>query len=452
MTPEEAPGPGRDPQGVPELHPGPVIQFDHAGRIVSANFAAFALWGPKVNRGADLTELTPALADLDTAGIIQEGRRLTVSARLDDKVFDFAIRGTRNLEIGGIYGTDVTDLKRAAEELEHEVALRQQEKLAALGKLAAGLAHELNNPAAAAKRAAADLSTTVGRMYASSMELHRFLDTSGWEALKRIELSWHDRQAERTQHSPVTRSQREDDLTDWLSSHDLAEPWSLAATLVEGSVGVDDLERLSREFPHGLDVVVSFLTHSLAVSELGNVVTSATGRISDLVSAVKDYTFMDRAPEHEVDIHEGIEQTLTILGFRLQPITVQRQFDRTLPMIRVAGADLNQVWTNLIDNAIDAVLEKNEEGNGTITIRTSGDERATVVEVIDNGAGIPESVAARVFEPFFTTKAQGQGTGLGLDISKRTIEAVGGRIEVESRPGETRFSVTLPVGQNNMVT
>lgn len=446
MNQEEAPK--ADPQGVPELHPGPVIQFDHAGRILSANFAAFALWGPNVNRGADVKALTPALADLDTAAIIQEGRRFTISALIGDKVFDFAIRGTRNLEIGGIYGTDVTDLKRETEELEQEVALRQQEKLAALGKLAAGLAHELNNPAAAAKRAAADLPATVRRMYASGMELHRFLDTNGWEALDRTEQSWHDRQAEREQLSPVARSQREDDLTDWLSNQGLAEPWSLAATLVEGGIDAGDLERLSEEFPSGLDVVVNFLTNSLAVTELGTVVTSATGRISDLVSAVKGYTFMDQEAEHEVDIHEGIEQTLTILGFRLQPITVQREFDRALPMIRVAGADLNQVWTNLIDNAIDAILEVRDEGDGTITIKTSGDEGEILVEISDNGAGIPDSVRARVFEPFFTTKAQGQGTGLGLDISKRTIDAIGGHMEVESRPGETCFLVTLPVGQS----
>ena len=185
--------------------------------------------------------------------------------------------------------------------------------------------------------------------------------------------------------------------------------------------------------------------YSLAVAELGTVVTSATGRISDLVSAVKGYTFMDQTAEHEVDIHEGIEQTLTILGFRLQPITVQREFDRTLPMIRVAGADLNQVWTNLLDNAVDAVLEARVEGDGVITIKTSGSEGEILVEISDNGAGIPDSVRARVFEPFFTTKSQGQGTGLGLDISRRTIDAIGGRIEVESRPGETCFLVTLPL-------
>ena len=219
-------------------------------------------------------------------------------------------------------------------------------------------------------------------------------------------------------------------------------PWELAPTFVSAGVDIPWLEELAGKLPPESHAdALGWLESRLNLKLLLSQVEQSTGRIAELVKAVKSYSYMGQSPMQEVDIHEGIESTLTMLGHKLKNVTLNRAFDRSIPRIMAYGSELNQVWTNLIDNAIDAV-----NGAGKICIGTSREDNQLVVEIVDNGPGIPPEVQAHLFEPFYTTKPIGSGTGLGLIISNRIVaDRHGGEIEFESKPGETRFKVRLPI-------
>ncbi len=324
-----------------------------------------------------------------------------------------------------------------------EAVARQQEKLAALGKLSAGLAHELNNPAAAAVRAAGRLRETLAERDARALALGRLLDGEQAGFLARIR-----RQAEeRPPHAldPLAQSDREDAIADWLDDHDLPDA-GLAPALADAGLAPEDLDRIAAAVPSAaLLESVAWLGAALASDGLARAVEQSAGRISTLVQAIKDYSYMDQAPVQEVDLHEGIESTLTILAHKLRDITVARDYDRSLPRIVAHGSELNQVWTNLLDNAVDA-LAATPSRERRISIRTAQEEGGVVVEIADNGSGIPPEIQGRIFEPFFTTKGVGEGTGLGLDTSYRiVVRQHRGAISVTSRPGDTRFRVWLPL-------
>jgi signal transduction histidine kinase len=314
---------------------------------------------------------------------------------------------------------------------------QQREKLASLGTMAAGLAHELNNPATAARRASTHLREVVDNLQSFACKLHRLLSPEHWRLL--IDAS--------SKGVPVTidsvaKSDREEEVATWLEQQGVADGWKLAPAFVNAGLGSAELVALACKLPaDSLAPAFGWLEASLSLDSLLNEIDGSTGRISELVKAVKAYSYMNRSPMQEVDVHEGIENTLTILGHKLKKVTVTRKFDHAIPRIMAYGGELNQVWTNLIDNAIDAV-----EGTGKICIATFLDDDQVVVEIADNGGGIPPEVQSHIFEPFYTTKGVGSGTGLGLVISNRIVaDRHGGEIEFESEPGDTRFKVRLPI-------
>ncbi|MGH9245297.1 MAG: ATP-binding protein [Acidimicrobiales bacterium] len=321
----------------------------------------------------------------------------------------------------------------------------RHERLVALGSVTAGLTHELNNPVAAVMRATATLRERLAAMRAEVGVLaHGGLSSSQLEALADLAGRALEHRGVAAPLSALDESDREDELAGWLDDHGTARSWELAAPLAAAGVDIawaEDLAKVmpTEQFEAGLTYTVGLLESDSLLDEIAE----AAGRISQLLAAAKQYTQMDRAPLQSFDIHEGLDSTLTMLGHKLgDEIDVVREYDRNLRRIQAFPGELNQVWTNLIDNAVDAM-----GGRGTLTVRTrpDGDERV-LVEIGDTGPGLPDEMRTRIFEPFFTTKPVGKGTGLGLDIAWRIV--VGrhrGDIRVESVPGDTRFQVCLPI-------
>ncbi|MCB0208088.1 MAG: cyclic nucleotide-binding domain-containing protein [Anaerolineae bacterium] len=321
-------------------------------------------------------------------------------------------------------------------------SMHQQEKMAALGKLSAGLAHELNNPAAAARRAAQTMRDLLPTLQAHTVQMSALgLVGEGLADLDACQKQWIAQAATAPSLSALEQSDREDELGDWLEEHGIANGWEMAEVFVSSGVKLDELDELAGCLPpHFLDPVITWLHDSLCAANLLDEVEQSTRRISDLVCAIKEYTYMDRAPVQDVDIHHGLDITLKVLKHKLRNVRVTRQYDPDLPILTGKGGELNQVWTNLIDNAVDAM-----GGQGELKLITRCENNFAMVEVTDNGPGIPPEVEPHIFEPFYTTKEVGSGTGLGLDIVYRIIRNHRGKIEVWSKPGDTRFIVRLPI-------
>jgi signal transduction histidine kinase len=323
-----------------------------------------------------------------------------------------------------------------------ETHIRQQEKLAALGRMAAGLSHELNNPAAAARRAAEQLREECLAAQRRALAQDRRLTDPQRKAL--TELLQALRVTSPQSQDALVRSDLEDALIEWLGDHGMRQAFSRASIFASAGVDLTHLEELGATMDGpALQAGLGWLETTLSLVQLSDVLEMSTDRITSLISSVRQYTYMDQDALQEVDVHTGLEATLAMFAHRLRGgVTVTRDYDTSLPKVWAHGGELAQVWTNLIENALDAMQDR---GNLQVSTCRRGDE--VHVEVADDGPGIPEELQERIWEPFFTTKLLGQGTGLGLDIALRIIERRhGGRISLLlSKPGETRFRVELPL-------
>lgn len=426
----------------PDMNPGPVCKTDLGGTIVLANAACRALFGGDGLLGQCWKDVCPPVDNAVWESVLASTDIVHVEALVSGQHFVFQHRHDPETKLVFVYGTDVTQL-RAAED-----ALRQSEKMATLGTLAAGVAHELNNPAAAAMRGADQIRDALEKLQLAQLQLGGAqLDQAGTTRLLEMaaELMKAARSAPRMLDA-VARSDRETALEEWLNAHDVEEPWEYAPLLVSQGFEPETLAELERNWNGAAPAIAVWLARLWQLHSLVDEMSESTTRMSEIVKALKTYSYLGQAPIGPVDVIEGIESTLVMLRSRLKDgITVTREYEPDLPLIDGYGSELNQVWTNLIDNAADAMQLK-----GQLVIRVRQESGFICVEFEDSGQGMSDSVREHVFDPFFTTKPPGQGTGLGLSTSHNIVTRKhGGEISVQSRPGCTSFAVKLPIKAHN---
>ncbi|HUG15995.1 MAG TPA: ATP-binding protein [Thermomicrobiales bacterium] len=379
----------------------------------------------------------------EMAPLFNEPRAATIRARTHVKLVK--VETTDFLDVlSRIPSIAVTILRTAARrmrDLETQLALNQ--RMAGLGTLSAGLAHELNNPASAVQRSASQLGDAFRQWQALTLDAPAGAVSPEAQALLDRLLDAAIDSSRDSGLAPLERSRREESVEAWLEQRGVDRPWELAATLVDLGLHAPSLEEIAAVEPGRLSWTLWWLATIATINRLLAELSASAASISSIVSAVRSYTYLGQSPVQEVDVHDGIEQTLLILRNKLRPIRVHREFTPDLPHITAWASELNQVWTNIIANAVDAM-----DGEGDLTIRTSRDGEWVEVQIEDSGPGIPPENRDRLFEPFYTTKPQGQGTGLGLHISYNiVVQKHRGNIQVRSRPGQTRFFVTLPISR-----
>ena len=332
--------------------------------------------------------------------------------------------------------------------LQQEIMLRQSEKLATLGRLSAGVAHELNNPAGAAQRSAKQLQDVIVKVEQNEFALGQSnLSKEHLEILKphTQQIYQHIKQPE--YFDPIIRSEMEDEIETWLRGKEISDAWEFSPLLVNMGYNIEEILKLSKSFSiQQFPIIIAFLCNIYITRKLIEEIEHGTHRITEIVKALKSYSYLDKTPLQSVDIHEGLNDTLVILRSKLSSgVQVSLKYEKDIPRIEAYGNELNQVWTNILDNAISAI-----EGTGEIVIKTYKQNSCIIIEIEDNGPGIPQEIQSKIYDPFFTTKAPGEGTGLGLNISYNIIvQKHKGTIEVHSKPGRTCFKVKLPLNSEH---
>ena len=421
----------------PDMNPGPVCRLSREGKVLLANPAARTVFGPGDPTDRNWLDLVPAVGGDFWQSLLSSGEAAAVEATIGDRHFVLTHAPGPEGVFVFVYGSDVTREKEA------ERALRQSEKMATLGTLAAGVAHELNNPAAAAQRASEQLEQAFGALQAARMALGASI--AGEDADRIVqELDGKAREASAcpSDLDPLERSDLEARLEDWLDERRVKAPWEVAPSLVAAGVDIAALNDFAKDVgPENLGLIAAWYAHTHRVYGLLDEIRQGASRLVEIVGAMKAYSYLGQAPIQNVDVNEGIRNTLVILRSKLREgIVVRQELAQDLPRIEALGSELNQVWTNLIDNAADAM-----EGKGEIHLTTSLVDDRVRVEVQDDGPGIPVDIQSRVFDAFFTTKPPGKGTGLGLNTSYHIVEKHAGSIRIDSEPGRTRFTIELPI-------
>jgi len=421
----------------PDMNPGPVLRMEDTGSILLSNVAAKEVFGEVV--GKNWRKEILSLSDDQWDAILRSyDQPESVELRIGERSFVFVHR--RETESGNVFvfGTEITKQKVA------ERSLKQSEKMATLGTLAAGVAHELNNPAAATKRASENLKEQLAQLEKAHIALNTLnLSDKERQLIHEIDKMAHMKSMMPSELGTLQRSDAEAEIEDWLDDAGFEDAWDHASALLNMGMDVDRLNDLSEQFAEDhFEKVLDWAASLGPVYELLAEISEGSSRISEIVIALKNYSFVGQAPVQEADLNQGIDNTLVILRSKLKGgVEVHREYADNIPKIIAYGGELNQVWTNIIDNAIDAL-----NGEGNITIRTLLDGEHAIVEFEDNGPGIPADVVEKVFDPFFTTKNIGKGTGLGLSTSYGIIvEKHEGSINVQSEPGKTCFRIRIPL-------
>ena len=425
----------------PDMNPGPVLRLQDDGTIVLSNIAAKKLFGNQVD-GKNWMLICPGIDKNKWAHITSCEDITNHEIDVHGKVYVFT--HTKDFKSGYtfVFGADITEHKKT------ERSLQQAEKMATLGTLSAGVAHELNNPAAATKRASQILESRLSELEKIHIRLSQLqLSEADHELMYSLEKNIVDQSLSLNELDALTRSDLEAEIEDWIDEHNFNNEVDMAPQLVELNITLSKLEKLvSKHDKQNLEVILQWACIIFPIHQLLKEISEGSSRISEIVVALKNYSFLGQAKVLKVNLHEGIDNTLVILRNKIKiGIEVKRIYDDNMPEIMAYGSELNQVWTNLLDNAIDAM-----DGKGVINIRTKHTADKVMIEIEDNGKGIPAENIKKIFDPFYTTKTIGKGSGLGLSTSYGIIvEKHKGQMTVTSKPGKTIFKVVLSVNLND---